>query len=188
MSNLKFAFDTELTGKNAGGGNYPRFGHAYIAEITEVGENKGWININIKGDNYTAGEYDKLSTHENIPYLVDWVRKIANNVIASNEIMKGAIGKKDLDISKWSNAGLKVGVVYGQQFKYNKDTDTDEPTRYVEPKFTIPVEEVENWQVDQEAYDKFMAEYYPDAGKKADAPAEQKQEAPKTPTEDDLPF
>ena len=185
---LTFAFDEKLTGENKGGGNFPRFGHAYIAEITEVGENKGWLNIEITGSNYTAGDYDKLSTHTNSPYLVEWVKKIANNVIASNEVMKGAIGKDSLDLSKWNGAGLKIGVVYGQQFNYDKDKGEEVPTRFVEPKYTIPVDQVADWEVDQKAYNEFMAEWYPDAGKKTEeAP---KQEAPKaeTPVDEELPF
>ncbi len=184
------AFDNKVTGEVKSGGNniYPRVGHAYIAEITDIEEFKGSHYIKIKGDNFTAGDYDSFRLSPNDNYMVEKAEKLANNVVASNESMKGAIGQESMDIYKWANKGLKVGVVYKVK-NVNDGNGNWIPSKFVEPSFSIPVEQVEAWEPDTKAYEAHQAKFYPKGGNETPAPASS---APVTggalPVKDELPF
>jgi hypothetical protein len=169
---LIFVFDEELNGeiKSGGNGNYPKLGHAYTCEITTVEEHKGWINIGVKGVGYTAGQYDKFSFWKAGKFTLEQIKKLANNVIASNPSMQGAIGKKDLDISKWANKGLKVGVVYKADQTKDEATGEYVESKFVTPGFSIAIDSVEGWDPDVEAYEAHRKRHWSEGGDQASAP------------------
>ena len=185
---MNFAFENGLTGKNeGGGGNFPKVGHAYKATIREVEFNKGWYNIYMDGINFSAGDYACFSHHENSNYINDWVERIANNLIASNKKMEGAIGMKDMDISKWGGKGLEIGVVYGVRTEWDGSVDVE--TKWASPKFSIPISEVDEFVPDVKAYNDHQEKFWSDDAK-ADAPKKdtKKEETKKTPMEEDAPW
>ena len=191
MSNLVFALEEKLTGENKGGGNYPKAFHAYKAKITDVEENKGWINVKVEGINYTAGDYDALSFYADGKYTVEQIYKLANNVIASNEKMKGAVGMDTVDLSKWAGQDLKIGVVYKPAKRKDEVSGEYVETKWVEPAFSIPVDQVDDWEVDEEAYNAFMSTFWP--ATTSDTPnqetkPESSSKPPVEPVDQQLPF
>lgn len=191
---LKFAFDEGLTGESKGGGNFPKVGHAYKATIREVEEkDNGWINIYLDGKNYTANKYDSFSIHENSTIINDFIFRIANNLIASNDSMKGAIGKKEMDTSKWSGKELEIGVVYGVATEWNGSEEVE--TKWATPKFSIPIDQVDDWKPDIDVYAAHQAKFWRDDSSVSQEPKKSAAQKPKSepdpiPDDDlsDLPF
>ncbi len=165
MSELLFAFDEELSGetKTGGNSNFPKVGHAYIAEITTIEFNKGWINVGLKGVNYTAGQYDTLSYWKDGKFTVEQIQKLINNTIASNPKMKNAVGQKSMDLGKLANQGLQIGVVYKPDQEKNEATGAYEDNKWVTPGFSIAVEQAEDWDPDMVAYEAHRAKFWSDS-------------------------
>ena len=186
---LTFAFDKEITGK-ASGKPFPKWGHAYLMEITAVEKNSnGFVNIHLTSDEVQTDEYTALSWHENDKFIIDNIYKLANNVVRSNEAMKGAVGKNDMDISKWANKGLKVGVVFKNKKEKNKETGEYEMSKFIRPYFSIGADDVESWEVDEAGYNAFMAEFWPNSGETSESPkSEPKASAKLDDNSMDLPF
>ncbi len=185
---LVIAFDEELNGEVKSGGNFPKLGHAYTARITTVeeSENGKWINVGIEGVDFEANQYDSLSYYINGKYTLEQLKKLSNNVIASNPSMSGAKGNKSMDMAKWSNKGLEIGVVYGIQ----KEADANgvyQDSKWVEPNFAIPVNSVEDWTPDIEAYEAHQAKFW-DNSDDGEQQAPVSSTAPTMPADEDLPF
>lgn len=189
---LVFAFDEELTGQNSGGKIYPRVGHAYKATITKVEESdKGpFINVFITGNGYETGEYESFSLNKNSPYVIEQVQKLANNVIASNDVMQGAKGQKNLDLSKWNGKGLQIGVVYGIK-KEKNDAGVYVESKWSEPAYSIPVDDVDTFEPNMELYEAHRAKFWSDSGNTTQTATSTPQQVPTgAPVDDgmDLPF
>lgn len=195
-SNFTFDFgkDNAITGdvkKGGNGGDFPKLGHAYIGEITEVSENDAgtMIYIGLKGVTYQDGKFPySFAISRNSPYIVETIQKITNNVVASNEKMSGAKGKTNMDISKWNNQGLQIGVVFKAKDEKDEATGQWNQGRFLTPNFSIAVEAVADWDADMDAYQKHQERFWisPSDGK----PVANKAETPvaNLPETDALPF
>ena len=161
MSGLVFKLEKTITGVSAATGtNFPKPYHAFKATITEVVVENGWIKVKLEGVDYKAGQYDAISQKADSQYVIDFVTKLANAVVASNESLKGAIGQGQVDLSKWAGKGYQVGVVYKPQQKKNDATGVWEDTKFCEPHYAINIADVDTWKVDQAKYDAWHAKYW----------------------------
>ena len=185
---LTISLEKPITGNSGGGGNFPRVGHAYIAELTTIEENGNYINCYLKGNNYTAGRFDAISFRKTDTKVIERITKFVNNLVASNEALDGAKGSKQIDLSKLANKGYLIGVVYKakQENMGTPEAPDWQDTKWVTPAFTITTSFVEDFDPDMDAYNAHQAKFW-GAEEETAAAAAPVVETVK-PTEDELPF
>lgn len=188
MSNLTFAFDKPLTSGTTGtGGNFPKLGHAYKAEIVGASENEAgtMVYVEIKGLDYTDGKFNhSFAFSRNSKFIVEEIERLTKNVIASNESMSGAIGQMSASIDKWNGKGLQIGVVFKAKDEPN-EAGQWAPGKWLTPDFSIPVDQVEEFEPKLAEYEAHRAKFWSDSDG-GSAPVN----TPVAPIEDesDLPF
>ncbi len=144
--------------------------------------------IRIKGVDYTANDFDAFRLNPNSSYVAEQGEKLANDLIASNDSMKGAVGVDNMNIYKWANKGLKIGVVYKAK-DVNDGNGNWSPGKFLEPHYSVAVSQVEDWTPDTKAHEDHQAKWFPKGGNNT-TPAQASTPAPAAglPVEDELPF